>query len=237
MASSRQPKRAGPAEPRDAASLVLVRRGSGGTRVLMGVRGSGARFMPERRVFPGGAVDPDDLEVVRLAEGVQADCLRRLRRRMHEPHLAPAFALTAIRETWEEAGLAVGTRRTLAVPDTLPGGSWREFLSLGLLPSPGRLRFVFRAITPRSYSIRFDARFFMADAEAIAGDVDDLSRASGELQQLAWLPIHELAVYRDLPRITRVVLKEVIERVCSPEIERPVPFFAEGERSPPEELF
>ena len=202
----------------------------------MGVRGRGARFMPERRVFPGGAVDPADLDAVPLSEGVQADCLRRLGCRMQEPHLAPAFALTAIRETWEEAGLAVGIRRSLALPDDLPEGSWKEFLSLGLVPAANRLRFVFRAITPPHYPIRFDARFFLADAGAVAGDVDDLSRASGELLQLAWLPIHDLVGYRDLPLVTRVVLKEVIERVRSPETERPVPFFAGGERSPPEEL-
>ena len=47
-------------EARDAGTLVLL-RGSGKAReVLMGVCGSGARFMPGRRVFPGGALDAAD---------------------------------------------------------------------------------------------------------------------------------------------------------------------------------
>ena len=47
-------------EARDAGTLVLL-RGSGKAReVLMGVRGSGARCMPGRWVFPGGALDAAD---------------------------------------------------------------------------------------------------------------------------------------------------------------------------------
>ncbi|MDO5641628.1 MAG: DNA mismatch repair protein MutT, partial [Paracoccus sp. (in: a-proteobacteria)] len=42
---------------RDAASVVLVRRGSAGASVLMGMRGANAAFMPSKFVFPGGAVD------------------------------------------------------------------------------------------------------------------------------------------------------------------------------------
>src|SRR4029079_12404352 len=45
---------------RDAATLILVRRTPAGPEVLMGLRGGGAAFMPEKFVFPGGAVDPDD---------------------------------------------------------------------------------------------------------------------------------------------------------------------------------
>ena len=234
--SSTKRKSPRPVEPRNAASLVLIRRAPGGTRVLMGVRGAGARFMPERRVFPGGAVDPADLAAVRFAGKTPATCLRRLQQRTQAPHLASAFALTAIRETWEETGLAVGAPRICGPPGDPPDGTWKSFLSLGLAPAADRLSFVFRAVTPRSYPIRFDARFFLADADTIAGDVDDFSNASGELQDLGWLPLLDLMAFRDLPAITRFVLREVMERDRSPGADRPVPFFSDGQRTPPEEL-
>ena len=46
---------------RPAATVILVRRTAAGPRVLMGQRGARAVFMPEMFVFPGGAVDADDL--------------------------------------------------------------------------------------------------------------------------------------------------------------------------------
>ena len=226
-----------PVKPRNAASLVLVRHGTTSARVLMGVRGSGARFMPERRVFPGGVVDPADLAVSRLAGRVRENCHRRLRHRTQDSHLAPAFALTAIRETWEETGLKIGDPLAVELPQELPGGSWSDFLAQGLVPSPNRLRFIFRAITPRRYPMRFDARFFLADAEAVSGDADDLSGASGELLDLAWLPLNEAAELSDLPLITRRVLEEVAKRKGLHGIDRPVPFYPDGERSAPEELY
>ena len=50
-----------PTDPRQAAAVVLLRRGrkhsSAGLEVLLGRRTSGARFMADVWVFPGGAVD------------------------------------------------------------------------------------------------------------------------------------------------------------------------------------
>ncbi len=230
------PKSRTPAIPRSAASLILLRTDSVGPRVLMGVRGAGARFMPERRVFPGGAVDAGDRAMAPLAGNLRPRCLARLHARTGEPDLAPALPLTAIRETFEETGLALGTPQALArLPDGA-GESWTRFGAPGLAPAVSALRFVFRAITPRSYPIRFDARFFLADASAVVGDPDDLSGASGELSDLSWLRLGEVMGYRDLPAITRFVLAEVqeLERVAW--VDRPVPFFSDGHGSRQETL-
>ena len=76
--------------------MILVRRDGGQLRVLMGQRGAGAVFMPDKFVFPGGAVDPEDLALAAaLDPGTEAD-------------LARALPLAAIRELWEETGLLLG---------------------------------------------------------------------------------------------------------------------------------
>ena len=42
------------------ASSLIVLRGGDAPAMLMGTRGAGHRFMPNRLVFPGGAVDRAD---------------------------------------------------------------------------------------------------------------------------------------------------------------------------------
>ena len=46
--------------PRDAATLIIVRRDGAKPRLLMGRRNKGHSFMPGKWVFPGGRIDPDD---------------------------------------------------------------------------------------------------------------------------------------------------------------------------------
>jgi 8-oxo-dGTP pyrophosphatase MutT (NUDIX family) len=206
-----------PATPRDAASLILVRREGGSPpRVLMGQRGRSARFMPSKFVFPGGALEPADADAPCAAELTET-CLRRLALQA-PPGMARGLGLSAIRETWEETGLALGAPSTDHAPETAPE-SWRGFYARGLAPALDRLRFVFRAITPPTRPVRFDARFFMADAAGIAGDPDDFSGAEEELSHLSWLTIAEARTL-DLPFITTVVLAEVEQRLSDPSTAR-----------------
>src|SRR5690606_19416506 len=53
----------GPKRPRDAATLILLDRKAGATRVLMGRRHMRHAFMPGKFVFPGGRTDPADSRV------------------------------------------------------------------------------------------------------------------------------------------------------------------------------
>jgi 8-oxo-dGTP pyrophosphatase MutT (NUDIX family) len=206
---------------RDAAAVILVRRDREVSRVLMGQRGRGAAFMPSKFVFPGGAVDREDRDIP-AATPLPGPTAQRLRLRA-DPELAEPLAMAAIRELWEEAGLAL-SHPAGEQPDNLTP-DWQAFFDAGHHPAAGGLEFIFRAITPPGRSRRFDARFFMADAARVTGSLDDFSRASGELTYLSWLTLAE-ARKLDLPFITEVVLAEVEARLASLNGgDRPVPFF------------
>ena len=158
----------------------------------MGLRSAGAIFMPSRAVFPGGAAEPCDALLPPGAMGAA--------------HLGPAersLALTAIRELWEETGLILGRPGRF---DALSG--WKDFAATGCMPSCDTLRYVFRAITPPARPRRFDARFFLADASAVAGGADAPLGGDGELGDLRWIPLDAVDDLK-LAFVTRMVLAEV----------------------------
>ena len=187
---------------RPAATIILVRGTGADAAVLMGQRGHAAAFLPSKFVFPGGAVEPDDADVA-LHRPLPALCAARLV--TPDGPTPQALAAAAIRELCEETGLALGGAQ--AWPGAVPVG-WGEFAGRGLRPDAAGLRFVFRAITPPGRPRRFDARFFLADAAGVAGDIDDFSAAMGELSQLHWIALDRVRTL-DLPFITEVVLAEV----------------------------
>lgn len=202
---------------RDAATIIVLRDRATNPRILMGQRGAKAAFMPNKFVFPGGAVDAGDA-AIRLALPVAAPCAARLADQSTLP--ASALAAAAIRELWEETGQILGT------PADWPDApkSWRSFARTGHRPSPAGLQFVFRAVTPKGLPRRFDARFFLADAGALASDPDDFSNAEDELRDLQWVPLAQARDF-DLPFITQVVLAEISARVVDTAPPATVPFF------------
>lgn len=205
---------------RNAATIVLIRRDGDSPRVLMGQRGKSAAFMPSKFVFPGGAIDEQD-HLAQTERPLRDEVRAKLEVRA-DPALAPALAMTAIREVWEETGLAIATDQG-AAPEH-PLSEWESFYDAGHRPDASGLDFVFRAITPPGRPRRFDARFFLADMSAIATDPDDFSGAEDELSHLSWLTLPE-ARGLDLPFITEVVLAEVEARLRAPGTRRPIPFF------------
>ncbi len=84
---------------RDAATVILLREMNGVPHVLMGQRGAKAAFMPNKYVFPGGAVDEVDYSAV--LEGT-ADV------RLGEK--AVGLYTAALRELLEETGLRLPPR-------------------------------------------------------------------------------------------------------------------------------
>lgn len=203
---------------RDAATLVVVRDPAGSSpSVLMGQRGKDAAFMPNKYVFPGGAVDGADADIT-LSGSLSSICTSRLTLPGEAaPH---ALASAAIRELWEETGQILGIRGIWqnAPPD------WQSFAARGMRPTARGLSYVFRAITPPGRPRRFDARFFTLDAAHLVSDPDDFSAASDELRHLHWVPIAE-ARSLDLPFITSVALAEIAARLPALDPPERIPFF------------
>lgn len=187
--------------PRDAASLILVRRAHGEALVLMGRREPRHAFMPDVFVFPGGAVDRGD-GYVKSSSELRSEVLRALVRNC-TPHRARAIALAAIRETFEESGLLLGSPAPATPPRTAK--SWRPFFEAGLSPELGSLEYVAQAVTPPGPPRRFHARFFIADAVNVCGEL----KGNGELLDLDWYPLGD-AFALPIAGVTRLVLKEVV---------------------------
>lgn len=187
-------------KPRDAATLILVR---GGREVMMGQRSKGHVFMPDKWVFPGGRVDPGDARLPAVGE-LTSETEALLRHGGAVKRAPRAFALAAARETREEAGLTLGD---------------------GAGPDLSKLVYVARAITPPYRPRRFDARFFMAEAEQVL--CDDCPIEGEELLHIRWFSMDE-AESLDLPSITRFVLREVRARLAGEAVKPPFLRFSRG---------
>ncbi|MDX1376890.1 MAG: NUDIX hydrolase [Burkholderiales bacterium] len=174
-----------PVRPIDAASLVPVRSRGAHAEVLMGRRARRHRFLPDVYVFPGGRVDRGDHRVAPLTP-LRPEVAQLLAQSASQAR-ARALAVAAVRETWEETGLALGELRD------------------GILrPDLHALDHIVRAITPTASPIRFHARFFVADAARLQGAL----RGNGELLDLDWRPI-ERCLALPLADITEFVLGEL----------------------------
>ena len=200
---------------RDAATIILVRDAETVPKVLMGQRGKTAAFMPDKYVFPGGAVDPGDAEIA--VTGLGATCENRLMQvtKAGDPN---RFVATAIRELWEETGQALGRHQAWDAPK-----GWEDFADLGVFPDARGLSFFFRALTPPGRPRRFDARFFLADATRLATDLDDFSRAEDELSHLHWVAMTDVRKL-NLPFITQLVLAELESHLPRTDAPDRVPF-------------
>lgn len=206
------PRTGGALRPKDAATLILT-RGGAKPEVLMGRRAPGHVFMASKWVFPGGRIERSDFTAAAAGE-LSDDVARRLEAEA-PARRARAIALAAVRETFEETGLILGR----AAPPATVAGPWRAYRQAGALPDLSALSYIARAITPPGRTRRFDARFFMAPAEALL--TPEPTAGSGELDEIAWLPLDDARAL-DLPAITRFVLGELAERLSNPD--RPLPF-------------
>jgi 8-oxo-dGTP pyrophosphatase MutT (NUDIX family) len=210
--------------PKDSATLILVDRSEPVPKVLLGRRHSRHKFVPGKFVFPGGRVERTD-RAMSVAAPLHASEVARLMREVRGAAAAKAagYALAAVRETYEETGLMLGSRSS--APIRAPAGPWQAFAQAAVLPDLGAIHFVARAITPTNRPRRFDSRFFAADISAVAHRADGFVGPDKELVELVWLPITE-ASRLDMPRITTIVLEDLRDRIAAGlNHDHPAPFY------------
>jgi 8-oxo-dGTP pyrophosphatase MutT (NUDIX family) len=202
----------GQAEPRDAASVLLLRPAraaplsgqavagpdaGGGVEIYLLRRVASMAFAPGASVFPGGSVDPRDAEdEVAWAGPGPAHWGRQLDA---PADLARALVCAAVRETFEECGvlLAGPTASTLAADTSGPGWeadraalldrslSLAQLLSRrGLVLRSDLLRPWARWITPVTEARRYDTRFFAAALPTGQRTRD----VGGEADHVTWAP-------------------------------------------------
>jgi 8-oxo-dGTP pyrophosphatase MutT (NUDIX family) len=173
-----------PVEPKPAATLVLLREGSGSIEVLLLKRSDRTRFIPGAFVFPGGRVDeadssPDVLPVLSGPSHPEADALLGIAGREGS---GLAYWIAALRETFEEAGILVerGGKGARSVPlDGRKGeGALRAGLhegrtsfprvleAMGAILDGGRVAYIGHWQTPAQEHFRYDTRFFGVEVPA-----------------------------------------------------------------------
>lgn len=174
-----------PAEPRDAATVLLLREESAGFSVFMVRRHAKAGFMAGAYVFPGGILDQDDRAWSRVVGRSPSDAADLLGE--DDATLALALHVAAVRETFEEAGVLLAdglgdvdlasVRTRLNAGGSFPALADEHDFTLrldGLAPWS-------RWVTPTIERRRYDARFFVARApERQRANHDQIEVTAGE---------------------------------------------------------
>jgi 8-oxo-dGTP pyrophosphatase MutT (NUDIX family) len=186
-----------PAEPRDAATVVLMRAGTAGPDLYLLRRQTSMAFAGGMCVFPGGGVDPRDFDcAVGWAGPPPATWAEQL---LTSEELGRALVCAAVRETFEESGvLLAGPSASDVVADTT-GDDWEadrralEAKELSFTSFLERRGLVLRSdllgawaawCTPEFEPRRFRTWFFVAALPAGQRTRD----VSSESSSVTWLP-------------------------------------------------
>jgi 8-oxo-dGTP pyrophosphatase MutT (NUDIX family) len=183
-----------PVEPRDAATVILLRDDP--LQVYLLRRHAQMAFAAGMYAFPGGRVDPRDFEPDLAWAGPSP--ARWGERLSCDEGTARALLCAAVRETYEESGVLLAGDSTSVVEDTT-GDDWEsdrralvahelafsELLARrGLVLRTDLLAAWAHWITPEFEPRRYDTRFFVARVPVGQRPRD----VSGEADQVAWLP-------------------------------------------------
>lgn len=188
------------APARPAATVVLLREGTGELEVLLLQRVRTSGFVPGAWVFPGGRVDPADADprTISLVDGLTPSAAAQ---RLALPSADPpaiAYYLAAVREAFEETGLwpgagggpdpadpRVAELRNALMAGELELGEAAEALGVRI---PGEsLEYMAHWITPVQEPRRYDTRFFAAVVPGGREARVDPREMSGAV----WLPASE----------------------------------------------
>ena len=186
-----------PAEPRNAATVVLLRPSEGGPEVYLLRRQVSMEFAAGMCVFPGGGVDPRDFDhTVAWAGPSPADWAARLG---VDESLARALVCAAVRETFEESGVLLAGASPSSVVEDTTAEDWEadraalEGRELAMTEFLDRRGLVLRSdllgvwtgwLTPAFEPRRYRTWFFVASMPAGQRTRD----VSTESSSVTWLP-------------------------------------------------
>jgi len=189
-----------PVEPRDAATVVLLRAGAAEPEVYLLVRQRSMAFAAGAAVFPGGGVDPRDYDAqVGWAGPTPAAWARRLG---VSEERARALVCAAVRETFEESGVLLAGGSEEEIVADVSGDDWEadrlalESREMSLTELLERRGLVLRTdllgawaawLTPEFEPRRYRTWFFVAALPEgqVTRDV------STESSAVTWLPLLE----------------------------------------------
>jgi 8-oxo-dGTP pyrophosphatase MutT (NUDIX family) len=180
------------AEPRQAATVLLLRDGVSGLEVYVLRRTKGMPFAGGMTAYPGGGVDPRDGDTeIGWAGPPPAQWATAFG---CDERMARELVCAAVRETFEEAGvLLAGSDDGSVVPD-VSGDDWEEqrqallrrdvslaelLAGRGLVLRSDLLRPFAHWITPPVEPRRYDTKFFAAalpvgqEARHVSGEADE----------------------------------------------------------------
>jgi 8-oxo-dGTP pyrophosphatase MutT (NUDIX family) len=186
-----------PAEPRDAATVVLLRQGDDGPEVYLLRRQVSMEFAGGMCVFPGGGVDPRDFDhTVAWAGPSPGEWAERLGT---DEAKARALVCTAVRETFEESGVLLAGESAESVVADTTGDDWEadrvalEKRELAMTEFLDRRGLVLRTdllgawsgwLTPVFEPKRYRTWFFVAELPEGQRTRD----VSSESDHVVWLP-------------------------------------------------
>jgi 8-oxo-dGTP pyrophosphatase MutT (NUDIX family) len=198
--------------------MIIWRNGSNGVEVLMGRRSRKAAFVPDFYVFPGGRLDPLDHQV-RPATPLNSTLVSGMGVRGSKK-MAETLAITAVRETFEETGLLLAESGDVGI-DSHP--DWTYWTERGLAPGLHHLGYFGRAITSPVSPIRFNARFFIVQADLLQGQIG----GSGELSDLEFYPAADVLHNKLILDVTEFMLKSLIRFAANPtDFDQRAPLFS-----------
>lgn len=174
-----------------AATVVVMRdQANGPPELLMLERARAMAFAGGALVFPGGRLDPADRALAELQPGGDADDI--------------AARIAAVRETLEEAGVAVGLSGTAGDMAAIRA-ALSEGMGLGAVLAAHGLTLALDELEPfarwcpqHSLARIFDTRFYLARARA---DVDAIVDAT-ENVRLFWASAQSVLDDADAGRVT-----------------------------------
>jgi len=169
--------------PIPAATAIVMRDGPSVPELLMVERAQGMAFAAGALVFPGGRVDPGDRALAALLGAGDLD--------------EAAARIAAIRETLEEAGVALGSALPADAIEPVRDALHHGDTMMQAWPAPLDLEMLvpFARWVPHSVaSRRFDTRFYLAQMPA---DAPEARADAGENVRLFWASARDVLAETD----------------------------------------